>query len=405
MSLLVLVAAVSGDVRAVEPQAFWLPPRNLSETSGRSTFPQVVRTATADLWVVWTEYLDDPGGEVWGRRRRADSGEWEETLNLSASARRDEGPTLFADPAGTVHLAWTRRATGEGSDILYRYWDGAAWSVEEPLDHTDTYHPAPYGLQFVIDGAGRLCLYASQGSGTAHTCQENGTWGSWTPWVYLPGVRRLGALVLGPDGLLHVPAFGRNEGGYFGCDPWLDDAYYMTTDGTTWSDPVNLSGVGSVAFDAALAFDGEGRLHFLWSDNSPVCSYDSERSALYERVLEGGVWGPRVEASVPNEGQAMEDLSLVADAHGGLHLAWSEGVFTAGGAAVDLAIRYRRWQGGLWFPEEVVYGSPEDSLNVEIAVASQERALLVWEEGPAAGEEVFFSERVAWLCFLPIVRR
>lgn len=405
LGLLVLAALALGDVRALEPHAFWSPPRNLSETPGRSTFPLVVHTTGGDLWAVWTDYSDDPGGEVWARHRRADGGSWEAPLNLSGSERRDEGPALLADPAGAVHLAWTRRSPGEGSDILYRRWDGVNWSAERLLDHTDTYHPAPYGLQFVRDAAGRLCLYASQGSGIAHICQEDGAWGAWTPWAYLPGVRRIGALVLGSDGLFHVPVFGPNEGGYFGCDPWLDDAYYTTTDGDTWSTPVNLSGAGSIAYDAALAFDGEGRLHFFWSDNSPLCSYDSERSALYERVLEDGVWGPREEVSVPNEGQAVQDLSLAADGLGGLHLAWSEGLFTAGGAAVELAIRYRRWQAGRWFPEELVYGSPEDSLNVELDTGPRGQAVLVWEEGPATAEEVFFAERAARRYFLPLVRR
>jgi len=406
VGLLALVVSVLGDVRAGEPHTFWPPPQNLSETAGRSIFPLIVPVSLSrDLWVVWTEYTDDPGGEVWGRRRNGTNGLWEEAQNLSTSARRDEGPALLADSTGMVHLAWTRRAPGEGSDILYRRWDGTGWSVEERLEHTDVYHPSPYGLQFVFDAAGRLCLYASQGSGIAHTCQENGEWGTWTPWVYLPGVKRIGALLLGPDGLFHAPVFGSNEGGRSGCDPWLDDAYYVTTDGQTWSNPVNLSGVGSIAYDAMLAFDGQGRLHFLWSDISPLCSYDSERSAVYERVLSGGVWGPREEVSVPNEGQAVEDLVLVADTQGRLHLAWSEGVFTPDGAAVDLGIHYRRWQGGRWFPEEVVHGSAEDSLNVEMGVGLQGEPVLVWEEGPAIAEEVFFSERAARLWFLPLLRR
>jgi hypothetical protein len=404
LALLALLAL--GDVRPLELQAFWPPPQNLSVTPGRSTFPLIVSaSAGGDLWVVWTEYTDDPRGEVWGRRRIGACHQWEEAQNLSASAQRDEGPALLADRAGSVHLAWTRRSPNQGSDILYRRWDGANWSAEERLNHTDVYHPAPYGLQFLYDVSGRLCLYASQGSGTSHACQENGAWGTWTPWIYLPGVRRIGGLLLGPDGLFHGAVFGPNAGGYFGCDPWLDDAYYITTDGQSWSTPVNLSGVGSIAYDAMLAFDAQGGLHFLWSDLSPLCSYDSERSAVYERVLNGGVWGPREEVSVPNEGQAVEDLALVADPSGRLHLAWSEGVFTPGGAAVDLGIRYRRWQGGRWLPEEVVYGSAEDSLNVEMDVGPRGEPVLVWEEGPATAEEVLFSERVARLVFLPLVRR
>lgn len=375
------------------PFLSWPPPINLSEDAGCSTFPTLVTLGGGDdLLVVWVGYNPDLG-EVWARAFR--QGVWEAPMNLSASEDRDEGAALYADGQGRAYVVWTRRNTLTGSDLLYRRWEGGNWSPPQVLDHTDTYLPSPYGLFFVANFSDTLCLFVTLGSGIRHTCLQGENWGPLTPWVYLPGLRRLGALIVGHDGLLHAAALGLNEDAPYGCDPWLDDAYYITsTNGITWSQPINLTYTGTIAYDLALAFDRDGALHFLWSDISPPCSIDSERSAIYERVLSGGIWSPRGEVSTPTEGQAqaVEDLDLVAG-FGMLHLAWSEGVFDGNGRAVDLGIRYRRWADGRWEEEEAVWNSPDESINVSLTLLGGIVPALVWEEGPSTAEEVYFGRR------------
>ncbi|MGB9723272.1 MAG: hypothetical protein ACP5OO_08205 [Chloroflexia bacterium] len=384
----------------------WSAPLNLSQTAGRTSWPVLQEATTSgDLFVAWTDYTADAQGDIWVRRRIGATGVWSTTSNLSDSPQRDEGPALFADVQGRVHLAWTRRETSGGTTLLYRDWEGGGWSAIQVLDRTSTYIPSPYSLSFIQDDAGRLCLFVTLGSGVSRTCLSAGGWEPLSPWVYVPGMRSLGALVWGPDGLLHAAILGENPGDY-GCDPWLDDVYYATTaDGVNWTVGPNLSAQGSIAYDTALAFDAQGRLHLFWSDISPLCSYDSERSAVYERVLEQGVWGPRREVSVPNEGQAVQDLALARDAAGRLHLAWSEGLFNAQGAAVGLTIHYRRWDGSVWGEEEGVYPSSLRSIRVDLVVGQDGSARAVWEEGEAWQEDVFFSERAVgrWNVFLPFV--
>jgi hypothetical protein len=372
----------------------WLPPLNLSENAGRSTFPLVAAVEpSGDLVAVWTDYSDDPLGEVMARTRPASTGVWADPLDLSASPEADEGATLYAAAPGSAHAAWTRRDTQAGSDIVYRRWAAGGWSAPEILDHTATYLPSSYSLFFVEDVSGTLCLFVTLGSGIRHTCLRGGTWEPLSAWVYLPDVRRVGAIVAGPDGRFHVAVFGPNQDAPSGCDPWLDDAYYTTTDGTSWEPLLNLTYTGTIAYDVGLAFDGDGALHFLWSDISPFCSLDSERSAVYERVLAGGTWGERRDVSTPRVDQAVEDLDLLAGPSGLLYLAWSEGTFNASGQAIDLTVRYRRWAAGNWEGEELVWDSAPDSLNVSLALYRRIVPVVVWEEGSPTAEEVFFSQR------------
>ncbi len=409
--LLLLLAPLAGRPPAGAAQQAplqdpsWSAPLNLSQSGGRSTFPSVVAPEPgADLLALWVEYTDDPRGEVMSRTRLGSSGSWAGTVNLSASPQADEGAAIYADGLGRVHAAWTGRDVLSGSDLLYRRWEQGDWSAPEILDHTATYHPSPYGLFFVEDITGTLYLFVTIGSGVTHTRLQQGSWEPLAPWIYVPGMRRLGAIVAGPDGRFHVAAFGQNQGNLSGCDAYLDDAYYTTTDGSTWEVLVNLAYTGTIAYDVGMAYDSGGNLHFFWSDISPPCSLDSERSAVYERVLMGTTWTERQEVTLYNTDQAVEDLALQVDPTGQLHLAWSEGLLE-GSRAIQLSIRYRRWDGADWGKEEVVWESDADSINVDLALYKGIFPVLLWEEGPSDAEDVYFSERWRFDLYLPRVDR
>lgn len=406
LTVLLLVFTVpNGGEGSFSTPALWTPPLNLSETAGRSIWPQVVACpANQNLWAFWTEETDALQEEVFLRRRPGTGEVWESPLDLSLSPAMDEAPAIYLGEDDCLHVAWTRRnAVSQTTELLYRRWDGDAWTAEEVLDHSPVLQPSPYSLFFVRDAGGDLCLFLNAGSGVCHTCLRAGGWESLSPWVYVPGLRGLGDITLGPDGLFHVAALGRNEYDRFGwCEDWLDDAYYTTTDGTTWAPLLNVSYTGTIAFDMALVFDPAGRLHFLWSDIHPSCSLDSRQAAVYERVLEGGQWGKRQEVTVYNEGQRVEDLAVEVDTSGRIHLAWSEGISGEAG----LAILYRSWQEGSWGPEEVVHFSAEENLNVDLALLGPNVPVLVWEKGDPSAEEIAFSQRgFLYRLFLPRLDR
>lgn len=318
---------------------------------------------------------------------------------------------MHRDEDGLVHVAWTRRCNisdTNTTDLVYRRWDGSTWLEEEVIDHNaETYIPSPYGLFFVQDARGDLCLFVTIGSGVRHTCLRQGGWEDLTPWVYISGMQAMVDIVRGPDGYYHAAVLGENAYEDFGgCDEWMDDAYYtISSDGEIWTPLANLSHFGTIAYDVSLVFDPAGRLHVLWSDIHPSCSLDSKKSAIYGRVLEGEIWGERHEVTPYNENQAINDMDILVGPAGRFHLAWSEGLFE-NEVARDLAIRYCRWTDGSCGQEEIVSSSPESSRNVSLALHSGIVPVVVWQEGPAMAQEVFFGQRGEILqVFLPLLFR
>jgi hypothetical protein len=358
-----------------------------------------------DLVVVWTDYTDDSLGDILSRERPRSSGAWSETLNLSLTPRRDSGPALYRDSQGLIHLAWTSRDQELGSDLIYRQRSDGIWSDPVILDQTSTFHPTPYNLVFAEDITGTLWLFVNIGSGIRHARLQDGVWDPLSEWVTIPGLSGLATIVGGADGSFHVAAFGQNEGNLGPWDPYFRDGYYTTITGDTWGDLHNLTYTGTIAYDIELLFDEQGNLRFLWSDSHSFYSEDSEKAAVYERTRVDDAWGDRVEVTVDNTDQAVLDLSLAKDALGQLHLVWSEGLFDDRGVAVDLSIRYRCWSGA-WRDEEVVFYSSADSLNAALSLNHFGEPAVVWEEGSAVAEEVFFSERqllLAYHVYLPLV--
>lgn len=386
----------------------WAAPRNLSETAGRSTSPVLAQVGPdGDLWAVWTEIEGGTGDndEIMGRRLSGTTGEWGDPLNLSANPGREAGPALYADRQGRGHLAWTRWG-GPKTELVYRQWVDGAWGSTQVLRNTDA-NPFPYNLLFVEDISGTLWLFVNLGSGVCHARLGAEGW-EWSDWVYLNGLKGLVDIAPGSDGLFHVALYGSNACAPCGpTDGYLSDPYYATTDGLHWSPFLNIGGTGTVVYDVELEWDTAGALHMVWSDNHPLGSYDSARSAVYERVLQGGAWGARTEVSVPNTEQAVEDLALLADGAGPVHLLWSEGVLS-GTRALDLSIRYRRWTAAGWGEEELVYTSTLDSINVGMAIDRWGEPAAAWEEGSTDAEEVYFSRRRGvrpYRAYLPLVER
>jgi hypothetical protein len=372
----------------------WGFPINLSHTPGASRGPQVAVDGAGNVHVVWSESV---GGnlEVFHRRWQREPQVWTPPLSLSASPWPDWAPELWRAPDGKLHLAWCRGytalggATHDATEVLHRTWDGTAWSPAEVVyRNAETYVPGGYGLAFAQDAAGGLYLFLSIGFAFTYTVNHGAGWEPLAAWNQSMGVTQA---VTDGRGRLHLVGYGPNSS-QTGYDQYFYDAYYIRYDGTSWTTAFNVTSTDGIAHDQALAIDAAGNVHVVWVDTGSPYSSESQGSAVYERVLGSAGWGANTEVTTPNKDQAVEDVALVQDELGQLHLAWTEGVFAPNTwEAINLTVRYRQNPGAGWLPETVV--NPEGgghSLNVDLAVGGG-YAYAVWEEGPALGQEVFFS--------------
>jgi len=392
--LLLVVILVSGLARPTPATAVrlaWNPALNLSNLAGRSWAATMASSPlNGDLLIAWEEYglatQDEIAGRLWHRR----TGVWTPVQNLSQFDGRDGSPALFFDSDGRGVLLWTRRYTeaqgGPGTDLIWRSWAGAGWSDESALMHRDFYLQGTYGLIPVQTGDAVL-LFITWHTSYMTITYQNGVWGEPSGWTFLDV--RLGQVLADPVGVLHAAAYGENSS-QGGLDPYFYDAYYLSYDGANWSVPVNLSFTDGVADSVGLAFDGQDRLHFFWSDPDSTYSSESLRSAIWERVWQDGAWTPNAEVTAHNTDQAINGFSLAADVSGTLHLAWSEGLMVAGGHT-DLDIYYQAGDGLTWGPEEQVYTSTAAS-RYPFLLTGGDNLSLSWQEIPTTGQdEVYFS--------------
>jgi len=67
--------------------------------------------------------------------------------------------------------------------------------------------------------------------------------------------------------------------------------FYTSSDGTTWSVPVNVSNTTGRSEDPDLALDAAGQLHVAWQEGMP---YAPE---IFHRFRAGDTWSPTTNVS------------------------------------------------------------------------------------------------------------
>jgi len=406
LSLLAVFLAVlwtTAMAQGPTPGADWSPAERLSDTTAprRSWWHSMAQSpVNGDLMVVWMDQGGDEASEILGRRWDAATGMWLPALslpaqNLSASPHEDGGPLVFYDPQGRAHLLWTRRQSGTPdmprglTELLWKRWDGAAWSAETVLLGDETYYPGHYSF-IPVHKADSVLMLLLFDRGYRMAEYKDESWSAFSPWVYLNVM--LADAVIDGEGVLHAAAFGENSS-IVGYDPWFYDAYYLSYDGVSWTEALNLSSTDGVAHGADLAFDRNGSLHFLWSDPDSKFSSESLKSTLWERVWDGSTWSANAEIVDDNPDQAIHSFDLTSDVTGALHVAWSEGIIV-NHAHTDLGIRYMTFKGETWGPEEVVYTSTLPNDYPTLAWHPQFPAVS-WVTGPITDTNVLVSTRFA----------
>ena len=136
------------------------------------------------------------------------------------------------------------------------------------------------------------------------------------------------------------------------------------TENQRWATWTQVPGVSGDVWRPRLAFDGEGRIWILWSQQVDG-NFD-----LYGRWYDGTIFGPLQRLTSAAQSDFDHD---VAFRDGGIHLVWQ----AFRGRQSD--VYYMAYADGAWGEEVLVSASPANDWEPAVAADSRGRAIVAWD--------------------------
>lgn len=234
---------------------------------------------------------------------------WSQPFFVSPDTRSSWFPDLASAPDGSVHIVWaSSRSIGpelkDTLDLLYyRSLRGDTWGEPNNISNP---------------GVG--------------------------------GFATRNSIVAGPDGALNLLIRGQTTISFLRA-PQLAAGRFLS-----WSEPRKINNL-STPYYTALALDAGGRLHALWAETVPDDPKNPHKDCpscadvFYRASADGGAsWS--VPLNLSNSVEGSMKPQIIADAQGGLHAVWEEGIDTivARGKPTAGAYRFSPDGGKTWRP-------------------------------------------------------
>ncbi len=207
--------------------------------------------------------------------------------------------------------------------------------------------------------------------------------GGWSPPVAV-AAGLAPSMIVDSKGQLHALFSNQFRGNY--------EIYYIHREGSTWSLPTNVSHTTGSSDRPVLAESSDGRLHAVWTDNTPGYPY------IYHGVWNGTFWSS---APVPNgRGQGP---SFAASPANMMFLAWQDRVPTAANPTGQYDIFVSELVEGAWSLPTNASDSPgADSLSASIATTQDGVVHVTWSDlnqriQYCYGRDVYWSQpQLVW---------
>jgi len=295
-----------------------LEAKNLSATPGRSQRPQLAVDAGGTVHVVWADLT--PGNfDIYYMQSRDAGATFTPLRNLSNSPGASTLPQLSVDARGDVYIAWWEIPAGEGNSQVFftRSRDGGAtFSAPKNI-------PATFGSSFlarlVVDSHGwinvvwventadRQDIFFTQSRDAGESFAPPRNLSGSTGWNFLP---QLAVDAKGNITVVWVNTGAEHQG------IWLthsDDA------GASFAAPRNLCPQARRATQPCLAVDANGNIHMAWRDMS------ADRSQVfYARSTDAGkTFSAPQGVSATLLGPCVHP-HLAVDAQGNVYLVWQQ---------------------------------------------------------------------------------
>lgn len=240
-------------------------------------------------------------------------------------------------------------------------------------------------VKIVRAPAGLLVGYVGMAGGSAQVflaiSHDNGArWASLEQVSSGPVPSRLPALALDGAGRLHVIWTRYDEG--------VGKIYYRLWAGGWTAPQARISPPAGYAGYPALALDRAEHPQVVWygirEGVAPASTRHGSIYEIYSTGFDGHAWSPPllISPGVPDS----INPAMTADRTGRLYAAW----YQFDGRAYQ--IRYAEW-GGTWGPPEGVLHSRVDELNPDLAADAMGRVSLVWEHHEGHASAIYYARR------------
>lgn len=212
----------------------WTDPDLLTFDSSNDIHPAILQAENGTIWVFWSS--DKAGNYDIFYMTSSDNGlSWSDATPLTTSLNEDNAASAAQKADGTIWLVWQRKLSGYNYDILYKIYDGSAWSNEEPLVTDPSQDQVP-AITDTVDG-NMWVVWCSYRTGDFEIYYKIHNGSSWSDdefrLTYSTNSDTEPSVVQARDGTIYIV--------WTSSEPKqtaTDELYYTTSadNGATWSD-------------------------------------------------------------------------------------------------------------------------------------------------------------------------
>jgi hypothetical protein len=262
----------------------WTPDTCLTDDSAASERPSLIADNAGILHLAWLDRRDGSGNTYY---KRLVGDTWTMDERISDPGAKAQSPCVAVDGSGNVHVAWPDSRIGYGEVFYDTRSGGGTWGTDQQLSDTQlkvccvSAAAGEDGAVYIVwadnrDRSDTYELYYNRFEEGAWIGEERITF-TLTVWTHDPSV------VVDNDGLLHV-VYRENI--------WGGDIYHLMYDDGTWHDPMRITYDGAFSYEPSVALDGSGNAHIVWTDQRD--GNDEVYYKMWTREHSGGIDDPEI---------------------------------------------------------------------------------------------------------------
>ncbi len=295
--------------RSIDRGSTWATPVTQSAPGQNASFPHIVITPIGSLTVAWDRF--DGSAFAVQASHSADGSNWSAPYSLGSTGGEASSPQIVAAPNGTVTAVWQGFVGGSTVIQSSQSVGGTSWSAPVVVAAPG----AAFSPQIVsaADNSVTAVWYGFDGTGYIIQSSHSATGSSWSVPTNASGTGpdAIGPqIAAGPNGALTV-VWTRFDGSNN-----IVQSSHSANNGTTWGAPVTLSGLGRDAQEPQVRATPDGTVAVIWD------RFDgSDQIVQASRSSDGSTWSAPLNLSAP--GQNAASPQIVATPDSALRVVWS----------------------------------------------------------------------------------